>query len=263
MEEKELLSKISLLKSVKPREEWVFSTRQELLGDRVPKKSFFNLQRERFSGMLWHTAFLFKFAFSKPVLVVPVLVFLAVGGALLWQVSLRSLPGDALYSLRTTVEQVPLSFSAEEEKVFLQIELAQKHLADLRRMAEENKIRNLASAIKIYEANATQVSQSVTLIVENQPDKALQAGSQIVQLQKEKAEIEKILGAKIGEEHAESLENATKKIVEYEFADLETRSLTEGQLALFESAKADVEQVNYELALEKLLLISVDIHGEG
>jgi len=254
MEEKELIAKLSLLKEIKPRKEWVVLMRQRIVGV-DPWPSQLVLQKGRF----WDTVegigkWMARYA-ERPAFVIPVLACV-VAGAAVWQSTFESLPGDMLYPLRAAAEQVPLRFSAEEEKPFQQFVLAQQRLADLKVVAERNKVKNLPSAIQEFEANASRISEGFLQIVENQPEKALQASRQVVQLQKEKSEVEKILGTKIGEEQDKELENATKRLVEYELGYLETRFLTQEQKKLFEEAKTLAEKEDYAAALETIWKLS-------
>ena len=247
MEDKELIAKISHLKEVKPREDWVLLTRQRIIGEA--------LQKGRFWGMVEEIGRLAAGYMAKPAFVIPVLACVVAGGAV-WQGALKSLPGDMLYPLRAALEQVPLRLSTQEERPLREFARAQQSLADLKVVAERNKVKNLPSAIQEFEANASKVSEGFIAIVENQPEKALQASRQVVQLQKEKSEVEMILGTKIGEEQEEEIEDATRKLVEYEFSYLETRSLTEEQEKLFEQAKASAAEGDYATALETVWTLS-------
>ena len=254
MEDKELIKRLSHLKRVKPREEWVALTRQRIVGEGLwPAK--LDLQKGRFWGMVEEVGGFIARYVERPAFVIPVLACMVAGGAV-WQGALESLPGDMLYPLRAALEQVPLRLSTEEERPAREFALAKQSLADLKAVAERNKVKNLPSAIQKFEANASRISEGFIAIVENQPDKALQASRQVVQLQKGKSEVEKILGTKIGEEQEEEIEDATRRLVEYEFLYLETRSLGEEQEKLFESAKTSAAQGDYVTALETVWTLS-------
>ena len=231
MEDKELIKRLSHLKRIKPREDWVVLTRQRIIGEGLQKGRFWDMV-ERVVGYMGGAML------AKPAFVIPVLACVVAGGAV-WQGAFRSLPGDTLYPLRA-------AFGIS----------AQQSLADLKAVAEQNKVKNLPSAIQEFEANASKISEDFIAIVENQPEKALQASRQVVQLQKEKSEVERILGTKIGEEQEEEIENATRRLVEYEFSYLETRSLTEEQEKLFESAKTSAAEGDYGTALETIWILS-------
>jgi cytochrome c peroxidase len=241
MEDKELIAKLSYLKQIKPKNDWVLLTRQRIVGQ--------DLQEGRFWAIVKGIGDLVGNYMEKPAVLIPLLACMVAGGVL-WQGVAESLPGDTLYPLRSAVEKAPLRFSADEERPIREFALAQQSLADLKMVAEQNKIKNLPSAIQEFEANASKISEGFIATVENQPEKALQASRQMVQLQKDKSEVERILGTRIGEEQEEEVENATKKLVEYEISYLETRSLTEAQKELFESVKALVQEGDYAKALE-------------
>jgi len=129
---------------------------------------------------------------------------------------------------------------------------------DLKAVALQNRVKNLPLAIEEFETNALKVSEGFIEIVENHPENALQASKQVVQLQKEKSEVEQILGTKIGQDQNEKIANAMKDLVEYEVAYLETRSLTEEQEQLFKEVKSMMEQEDYASALEKIWELSQD-----
>lgn len=243
MENKELIAKISLLKGIKPQDEWVFLKRQELLD-----KKTFPLPKKGFWGIFEDIERVFRLYLEKPALVMSSLAVAVFVGAV-WHISTNSLPGDVLYPVKTAAQQVPLTFSSEDDRPFLQIELAQKRLEDVKRVVETNKGKNLSSAIKVFEANVEEASKSLAEIVENQPERALQASRGVVQLQKEKSAIEQILGTKIGKEQEEAFESTTKLLVENELSDLETRSLTEEQQELLKEAQDAYEQEDYQEAL--------------
>lgn len=249
MEDKELIAKLSYLKAIKPRNEWVALTRERLV-----EREYKGLQNGGFWGMLERIGRMVQYL-ERPAVIMPLLALIVVGGAV-GRAASESLPGDRLYSLRAAAERIPLQFSAADEQSSRQFALAQQRLADLRQVAELNKVKNLPVAIREFEANVSKVSEGFAQIVENQPSRALQASRQIVQLQKEKLEVEKILGTKIGEEQEEEIWNATKRLVEYELGFLSTRSLTERQKELVEKAKGALEEKNYGAALEYIWQIS-------
>jgi len=248
------LAKLSILKDIKPREEWVILARKRIF-EAEPARQELPLQDSRLSVIFKRIEVLVRY-FEQPAFVMPALA-LVVSAGVVWHVAQSSLPGDTLYPIKAAVEHVPMTFSSEEEKPFLQLELAQKKLDDLKRVAQSNKVKNLPLAIKEFEANVSEISESVAAIVEKQPGKALQASKGVVRLQKEKLEVEKILGTKIGEKEDEELNSATKLLVENELADLETRLLTEVQAELFQTAKTAYEQGDYQTALEKIWLLSL------
>ena len=95
-------------------------------------------------------------------------------------------------------------------------------------------------------------------IVENQPEKALQVGRVIVQLQEEKSEVERALGALLNGGEEGELDAGTqfvKEIVENVLDD-ENDLLTEEQQALLQEAEEAYEKGEYHEAFEKVWLAS-------
>jgi hypothetical protein len=254
MEEKDVKAKILCLKEIKPKEDWVFLTRRRL-SEEFSNPSLSPLQNKGFWGIFDGVVKAMTHLLERPAFVIPVLAVLVSGGAM-WQTTQSSLPGDVFYPIKTVAEQVPSRFSGNIKEPLRQIELTQKRLAELRVAAEQNRTKNLSPAIEAFQVKVSDVSNSVEKIVENQPEYALQAGREIVQLQKEKLAIEKILGTKIGGVYEDDLVNATKKVVEHELADLENRLLTEDQNFLLEEAKIQFSEGNDTEALEKIWMIS-------
>ena len=268
MEDKNLIAQISHLKEIKPRQEWVVLTRQRLFEEKafgpIPEQTRYevNLQKGGFWATIEGIASFMARSLQKPAFVIPMLALIVAGGGG-GRAAYESLPGDKLFPIKAAAEQVYLRFAGEEERPAREFALAQQRLADLRAVAEQNKVKNLPLAIREFEANASKISEGFLQIVENQPSRALQASRQIVQLQKDKLEVEQILGAKIGEEQEEEVRKATRRLVEYELGFLETRSLTEEQAVLFENAKASVGAGDYESALEYIWILSQGAQDES
>ena len=201
--------KVQVVYGVKTKEDWVLLRKNQLVGKGEHSES--DAKGMHFLGVLTRIGKMLGRSLARAARVMPVLAFLVAGGAV-WQGASDSLPGDRLYPIKTTIEQVPLRFSAEERSL-REFEIAKLRLADLKFVAEQNKVKNLPSAIEEFEANALKVSKDFLEIVENQPENALQASKQVVQLQKEKYEIEKMLGMKIGGDQEEEIASSIEERV--------------------------------------------------
>ena len=240
MDEKELTTKLSLLRSIKPRENWVIFAKQRIFDE---KKVYIEPARNPFA-MILDTISLFRYL-GKPAYVLPILLVFVFGGVA-FQASKNSLPGDMLFSVRSVIEKATMS----------NLELAQKRLGDLKTIAQENKVRNLSETIKEFKANVGEVSKNIAGLVDKEHGKALQAGLELVQLQKDKAAIEQVLGAALDGDTEKELKSATKYLVENELEDLLTRTLTEEQQGLLEEGISAYQAEDYETALEKVWTIS-------
>ncbi|OGZ18639.1 MAG: hypothetical protein A2Z68_01410 [Candidatus Nealsonbacteria bacterium RBG_13_38_11] len=130
-----------------------------------------------------------------------------------------------------------------------QLELTNKRLEELTRIAENNQTPKLAPAINEFQKSAAETAknlkdpQKITKEVIDETKKLLE--------NKEKAEA---LGVVIGE--TEELDDATRKVIESQIEDLEERSLTDEQKQTLETAKLNLEEGNLSQALEKVLEIN-------
>lgn len=240
MDEKELTTKLSLLKNIKPRENWVIFAKQRMFEEKMvysePAKNPFAMVLDTLSFLRY---------MGKPAYVLPLLLVFVLGGVTL-QVSKNSLPGDALFSVKSVIEKATMS----------NLELAQKRMGDLQTIAQENKVRNLSETINAFKASVGEVSKNIAGLVDKGHSGALQAGRDLVQLQKDKAAIEQILGTALDGETEKELKSATKYLVENELEDLLTRTLTEEQETLLEEGIMAYQAEDYEGALERVWMIS-------
>src|SRR3989344_6610383 len=135
MEDNELITKIQLLKAIKPSEDWVLSCRAKLA---------FRLEMDRKKSLLNKDVFVLRelFAFwsnseRQPSfnwahsLAVAVLVVLGGGVLTVWAAG-QSLPGSPLYPVKLTIERARVSTSfSDESRLKLQTELADARLQEL------------------------------------------------------------------------------------------------------------------------------------
>lgn len=245
MRDQDFITKLSLLKEIKPRGEWVIFAKTRIFADSKLITADANAEpRRSWVGDVFETISFLRYM-AKPAYVLPMLLVFVFGGVTL-QASKNSLPGDALFSVKSAIEKATLS----------NLELAQKRLGDLKTIAQENRVKNLSETIKEFKASVGEVSRNIAGLVDKEPGKALQAGRDLVQLQKDKAAIEQILGTALDGETATELKNATKYLVENELEDLLTRTLKAEQKKLLEEAIMAYQAEDFETALEKVWMIS-------
>ncbi|GEM_PF-1839680 len=245
MDEKELTTKLSLLKNIKPRENWVIFAKSKIFAEtRGTNMLNYAEPRRSWIGDVFETLSFLRYM-ARPAYVLSLLLVFVFGGVTL-QASKNSLPGDVLFSVKSAIEKATMS----------NLELAQKRMGDLKTIAQENKVRNLSETIKEFKANVGEVSRNVVMLADKEPGKALQAGMELVQLQKDKAAIEQVLGTALDGDTEKELKSATKYLVENELEDLLTRTLTEEQKELLEEGIIAYQVEDYEIALEKIWEIS-------
>lgn len=219
------VAKLSLLKQIEPRTAWVFSLKEQILTQEQAKKSQF------FSVFDLTSIFRYiNISMRKPVLAMAALVFL-LGGAFFVQT---------------------LMLPSEEPVAQSKLELAKIQLERVKNAANAQDSATLSIAIKEFAEIAKSASKESMQLVEKEPSRALQAGLELVQLQKDKAAIEQILGTALDAETGEELKNATKYVVENELEDLLTRTFAKDQKKLFEEAIIAYQAEDYETALERI-----------
>lgn len=230
MQEKELIKKIQLLKKIKPRKDWVVLTKTQILGE---EKAY------SISGIE-----LLRF---RPVYAGLLFIFIILG---LFGVSLSSLPGEPLYSVKKIAEQSQALFVSEEKLPSYTLEMANKRLEELTKIAKANEVKKLAPAFSEFQA---EVSEAAKVLQKSEKVNVKEIVEKTKKLEQNKEIVEYILATKI---ETKELDNALSSLVEREINDLESSILTEEQANLLIEAKAAFEEGNYNLALEKILQIT-------
>lgn len=259
MNEQNLLTTLQSLKHVKPRQDWAVLAKQRILDEGFGAEvqsgdNLFGWFGKAHHKIATENVFSFLKYMEKPAFVLS--AFSIVVGGIVFQVSRNSLPGDALYVLRSTVEQTQLALSGED-KSFKQLQLAQNRLNDMRKIAERSQAKNLAPAMKDYEQSVNEASKGLSALIAENPEKTAEVSRELESLMKNRVEVEKVLGAKIGGgEKGGELEMLTKIVVEHELKALEDRTLTAEQETLLEKAKQAYEQGEYQSALEEIWMLS-------
>jgi hypothetical protein len=228
MTENELISKIKKLKQIKPSENWVVLTKTQVLGDE-PKFEFISIFKPAFAG------------------ITAVLVLLG-----LFVTAQNSLPGDWLYSFKRISEKGQAVFVSETDKPKNNLELTNKRLEELTKIAETNQVKKLAPAIEEVQDSMAKAANSL--------NKSTKLEKEIVvQTKKLEENKQKIEALGIVVEDGQELDNnntLAKLVVEREIKDLDNRTLTESQQKLLEKIKQESEAGNYAEALENILFLS-------
>lgn len=249
MTEKELINKIRQLGQIKPSKDWVIFTKERILGEEFGKgrASVFGWS-EFVEGM--RIVFQHKFAFASLLVV---LVFVGVLGTFAF--AQNSLPGDSLYSLKKITEKSQAVFISEEDQPRHNLEIVNKRLDDLTKIAESNRINNLASAIEEVQKSEEQAVKSLNNPeVKKDPKQVKEIVATVKKIEEKKQELREVYGVAGLEESEET--NSTKIVVEWLIEDVENSSLTEEQEENLTEAIKDYEEGDYSQALEGILLLS-------
>lgn len=233
MTETQLIRKIKVLKKIEPKEDWVLLTKEQILGQENPVSSRLSLG--------W------KLAFATFVT-----ILVLFGNFNFVQ---KSLPGDFLYPLKRISERGQVAMVSQANKPKIQLEIANKRLEELEKIARANQTQKLAAAINEFKLSTKEAAKNLTQAVKTEKDSELikEVVLQTQKLEEQKKKVE-ALGIVIGEN--KEFENALKELVKREIDDIEKRELTEEQGEIIESIKLDFEEENYSQALEKILILN-------
>lgn len=231
MTDKELVRKIKELRQIEPRKDWVLLTKKSILGEK--KQGFSLIPR------------------VNPVFAIPGAYFaLLLAAGLLFSASQHTVPGDLLYSVQKLEEKAQLGFSTEAEKPRLYLEIANKRLEELNKIAEENRVNNIAPAVKEFQMSLSEAAKALDT---TDPGITKEIVEETQKLRENKEKVESF-GVVIG--NTDELDMALALLVEREIEYLGERTLTEGQQELLGQIKAYFEEEDYDLALEKILQLS-------
>lgn len=237
--EKQLISKLQELRQIRPSNDWVVFTKEQVLGKEKtgPELSFISFIKEIQRG----ERFVFR---HKPAFAFALALVILIG---VFGFAQNSVPGDALFSIKKITEKGTSVFVSEKDQAKYDLEMAGKRLDDLFKIAEENEVKNLASAINEYKESVSKVAESLATM-----ENVKEIVEEIKKLEQKEEEV-KSLGIEIG--GSEELHSALAKIVETEIGDLEGKTLSEEKQGILAEAKEDYEAGDYSQALEKILLL--------
>lgn len=234
----QLIAKIKELKQIKPDSSWVVLTKK-----RIMEKEESGLFSYLFNELLRSERFVFchKLAFSAATVLI---ILIGTFGFVL-----TSMPGDSLFQLKKITEESQSVLLGVKDQPKHNLELANKRLDDLTKIAEKNEINNLAPAINEYQASVTRVAESLAKV-----DNSYITSELVQDIKKieEKEKQIKSLGVEIGEN--QGVNNVLAGIVEREIIEMESKELTEREIEILNNVKSEYEQGNYSNALEILLL---------
>ncbi|PIZ89969.1 MAG: hypothetical protein COX88_00985 [Candidatus Nealsonbacteria bacterium CG_4_10_14_0_2_um_filter_35_20] len=246
LSENELIKKIQELKQIQPNQNWAVLTENKILSATPsfkPKTQIFSL------NLFYQPAF--AIAFSCFILIG--LVF-----GLSFTVAQNTVPGDTLYSLKKFSENVQMVFVAPQEKPVAILGQAQKRLAELSKITQENKNqgKKLAASIGQTQESLSEVSKTLKGVPDLEKETiAEKVVLEIESIKGQQKAIEESIQADImNEGQEESLVQSTISYyniyLEKEIEKLKNSTLTKEQELLLEEAENELAQGNIERALE-------------
>ena len=235
MREEELIRNLRQLRQIKPKKEWAFLAKKQILGE-TPKRSFapfsiFSL-RMVYAGLIVVFVFFGLFGFAQ-----------------------NSLPGDFLYPVKKIAERAERVFVSKDGQPNFQLELAKKRLEELNRVAKDNQVKRLAPAMKEYETTKAAAEKAVVASIKNKPKKEAvkivkEAAPALNEINKQEKEIYTSLGVDPKKEAGSASIDADKYMVEYLIKKADASTLTDEQRKDLSRVKEYYKMGNYEKALE-------------
>ena len=245
MREKELIKNLRKLREIRPSKDWVVLTKNSILRETEMRHEIGHFIKLDIS---------FLFGKWKAVLV-PVLSVIVLMG--IFGFAQNTMPGDWLYSVKKAGETTQVTFSSKEEAPKVCLQIANKRLEDLNKLAEANRVKDLAPTIEDFQYHMAAAVEGLKA-TSSDPKVIKEIVKETQKLKENKEKVEAILGTTIGE--TEELDNALNEIVkelaEKEIKYTEDRSLTEKQQEILNEAKKNYNEGNFWEALEKILSLS-------
>ncbi len=178
MENTKLIKEIkNLANEVKPRQDWVSLNRDLLLHQISPAQQTepMGVGVAGYFGLFFQ---LFKTRALEPVVVMFLLFAVFLSSSLTINAAFYSLPGNPLYNVKLALERTHAAMVIDEQdSVELKIELAQKRVNEIQKIAssqsasEEEKQAKINTVVKEFKNNVTAINQHVAKIA-SQTDNA-------------------------------------------------------------------------------------------
>jgi hypothetical protein len=243
MTDKNLLKNLRNLKEIKPRQEWVFLTKENLFKEEKTKVSVVSIIINTLKELQRGERFVFN---HKPAFAFALTAIIFVG---VFGFAQGSVPGDSLFTLKKITERGQAALISQKDKTKYGLEMVNKRLGDLARIAETNTNKNLVPAINEYKQTASGAAKN---LAQSTDIKMIASEVKKLKINEEKV---KSLGVEIGSDT--DLDNAISNVVEREINSYESAELTESQLRMLNEAKMFFGESKYSEALEKLIEMGI------
>lgn len=254
MEETKLINKLKELQQIKPRKEWVFLVKNQILADAKPAfaESFGEAKKESIFGVLrFLPALIYQ---RKLAYAFATLLFVMVG---MFGFAQYTMPGDALFSVKKLTEQSQTAFVSQENQLKNNFEIASRRLDDLTQVVKDNRMSNIAPAIREFQASISEATKNLIGSIGQKDSQTMKdIALQIKKIEANKKQLQ-TLGVDLGDtQESKDLNDALAPLVQREIDDLEKTSLTEEQLNKIQAIKDLFTDGKYSDALEEILTLN-------
>ena len=192
MSRKALVKQLETLQAIKPRTEWKHSAREILLSQISAQGAVQAGRVSAFSGVVAYargaSSIVYRATigqlFERPLVLSGVLSLFVVGAVSAAVASRDSLPGDPLYTLKQTHEQIRVAIVAPENRPSLQLELAQNRLEELNVLsglslsAEEKNVR-ATELVDHARQSISGIQEDLERLTKETPKKAVQVATAV------------------------------------------------------------------------------------
>lgn len=241
MTDRNLIKQLKSLKEIKPREEWVVLTKENLFKEESKGISLISALLDTIKELQKGERFVFN---HKPAFAFALTAVIFVG---LFGFAQGSMPGDSLFALKKITEKGQAVLVSERNKAKYDLEMVNRRLDDLVEVAQSNAGKNLGAAINEYRQTASNAAKSLA-----KSNDIKEIAAEVRKLEEKEEQI-RSLGVEMG--GLTDLDNALLNVVEREITYFEDKELSEDDKDVLNEAKVYYEEGRYSEALEKLMII--------
>ncbi len=236
--QEQLIKQLKILKEIKPRKEWAYSLKFEILNSKLETNpKFFNFEfriSNFFFGLKPQKSLVYAFA---------VVLFLIVG---VFGFAVNTVPGDLLFPIKKIAEQSQAALTGQTG-LKNDVAVLSSRINDLAQVAKEGRTDNISSAINEINSNASELARSL----KNNPTKDLATLKDIATSLKTLADVP---GTDLSQNS--DVKDLYQAVVQGQIADLQETTLTDDQNNILTQAEDLYNRGKYTDALEKILLIN-------
>jgi hypothetical protein len=121
-----------------------------------------------------------RFTLTGALIVITLLVFLFGGAGMTALASQSSLPGDALYPVKTSLEQTRVALArSAADRAQLQMEFAERRLGEIAGLIEEGRFENIPTATAEFETYIRNALAELETIAKGDPEQAALLAGQV------------------------------------------------------------------------------------
>ena len=121
-----------------------------------------------------------RFTFTGAVILIILLAFLFGGAGMTALAAQSSLPGDALYPVKTSLEQTRIALARDASvRAQLQMEFAERRLGEIAGLIEEGRFENIPTATAEFETFIRNALAELEIIAQGDPEQAAVLAGQV------------------------------------------------------------------------------------